>query len=1137
MFHKGAQSLLSSAQSALNEGRFSQAYRCYLQAYRHTLSTESSHVLRTACQQAVSILTQTGHDPHQLISLLLSLRREIQNYDDLVVLDVAIADIYRQRNHLSTALRYNTKALKHATDSNKAVVLLSMSVTLYALQDSARGHKYANRGYQLALQELRTDKSRLVEIAQRCEELGKLQTQIMELEWKKRAISLLETYGNSQHSSYLVELQRSLYHSIRKNRGEKTDLPSLQTKRSGCFSVDLYQPDSVKTADSLDFTCRIPVFLSQQTSRPPTHLGHSYGHFEQFSLPTISSLHSQASIIQRIFRRKQAWLTLQERRLILHKHHPLVLRTGKTLQNEYFLVSVFRWSGGYEVEAIGTKNCSRLFIPLPCSIPLTQVGDVLDMDRGKRLYRKDEDTAARRIQTYVRGVLTRIRWKQRKFGRNTGVWRRECIHIDGKYCMVVLLEVRGQTVLRSDLGDLEVPGDLTCWSDIRKHLKIADNRLYFEDFLGKTGNSHALSDSICEKRRKKEAAVSIQRFFRGFLARRTKIMPKSRRFQLLYRSCKRLSSDVLAVVTLHSDNAYLVIEAVDILKKTPYQGLISLSDQSLSAPKPLDFVDIFNRLALNHSQELVVTPALREIQHAAITIQKIVKGVQARGRYRVLKRHNPWRLQVVGQKLVDGEVFHLAIYTQAEKVKVELFKLLTKKELKYRSQYYSLDVKELFVIYGHFPAWDQLISDLYIHEGHLSIQQCISSTASRTTSSLRHSSTEAYKRKYEVKTTRRFNGHIYVVTMSMRTEDIVEFRAFEAGGREFTVTASLQQLAVKCELSIHQVRPIGSTTIHKLLKLTDGVLYIDFNAKLIDFWRLMVRIQACVRGFLVRQRSTQSFTGNLITCQVVSLAGSDWVMYAYRESPRIHLQAIKRRTNIHSHGYFEESVLVGLPPTVSIKQAIERLIFPRVELVSTAEGSKLRIVEIGSNYTGNSAFCLFKSVVFKALINLKSAASPVKTEAKKEEKLVLRTSLEVGGYFCLVSIYQLTHSLLIQVENHKTHLHLTKNVQIDRSLPIESQCESLLSQLDIKLERTGQPELLLVDKKAGFLHRCSQYLSEKLYHITVRKGESGVMVEALDSVTNAVLRLGTSLQDTSEREIGRLLERLQVKEGELQLDD
>lgn len=1146
------ESLLLSGKVALEQGRFPAACHCFIQANRLQRSgsdTSGREVIRTATELVLLTLQSPESDKSQLIGVLLRLRKELKDSENCQIVDLALALAYRRLSNPALAVRFNTKAIKQGPE--RAEAFLSMSATLYALSDLSRASKYGSQGYALACEELRQAAScqRVAFFSEECEALARTEERLQRpawvLEWRRRALSLLETFGTEGNAPLLQQSRKALRVAIRAYRasakGNRNSFPLLGTVQTE-GSQQWHCP---KPLGSGQFAWNLRTFDSQRISFDRLRIRHR----EPFSQVKYVQ-------IQSFFRSALAKLALQQQRLIRHNQRPLILQCAKELSGKSYIVSVYASSVLYEIEAICSQHsCKALIVPRPCSLTLPRLLSVLEANTKLQLYRKDEVEAALVIQRRFKGFLARRHRRRLQLAKENSVQYRRCVEVDGCFYALLLKREKGQVVLRTGWGsDLILPACLSeqSWELVLKKLKWRGKNLCLEEHISNLPTAATLSTYDIEEEAAKpsktafSAALRIQRLFRGFQARRKAKLLQTRSRILLYRGHKKLEDGLLASVFMYTDRTDLLIEAVTLQPLQLFQLRLPLP--AISQEKA-HILDLFTRLYIRE-KELALAPTSAKYQRAAQLIQKAVRGMIGRFRCNALRSRRTWKMQIIAEKHIGLERFNLAVYSYKEQIRVEIFKLQSNKKIKYASQSYLLTNEDLLTIYGEMPQWERLIRDLRLDDGKLKI--CTEQDLQRGFSTLKTAlklqlSEPEFTRRYEVKATSRLDNRLWVVTMYLPSPGTAEFVAYVPGAPLLKTSVALDLLAATLRLSPQNIRAVGALAIYKLLKLEEGKLVLDLSVNAPDLNKLAARLQAYVRGFLVRCKvKIKPQQNNIIACIVTVMKGEEWVLYAYREPPQIHLIGIQRPSRLQVEGFLSDSILLYFPPTLSHKQAFENLVFPRLMLVPK-DGTYILQLREEARHLG-IALTLLKPMVTKALcsvqqssglLQLISSVSKVKKEPVKYSKptgeLVLRSGLELGGRFYLASFYKTNMTLTVQIEDQKTGLVLCKVTPYDPSQSTETQCESIINRLQIRLNQTGEFELLLISEAEAVLYRRSHYISDRLYHITVQRRGNGLGIEALDPVSKATLSLQVAVQMSDFREISRLVERLKVKDAELYL--
>jgi len=424
-----------------------------------------------------------------------------------------------------------------------------------------------------------------------------------------------------------------------------------------------------------------------------------------------------------------------------------------------------------------------------------------------------------------------------------------------------------------------------------------------------------------QNRQSNNAAVAIQRVFRGYISRlHTHLQATHTR--LLYRGVRLLQPGVLCYVLVVSRGNALHVN-------------VSVGNRYLSQEfRCMDIEELLGRIYV--SEQLMLSSEPGPLELATRCVQRWVRGFLARRRYRELQMQTKRKLVYLAQKTLGAEVYHIALYQYPDKIQVETFKVCKQRQLKYHTYSNSFQLEELHKHYGQIPIMAALFEDLQLNAGgHFWL-----SSRRRGTEKLRSSSRPRASKRALIRASKHLGENLWVVTMT-KTEDTgkeldckVEFSAYSGGATEpLQITAQLSTLAVALALPLTDVLAIGKLTIQKLLKLEQGQLVLDLSAELVDRHRVIVMLQAHVRGFIARRKyQIHGHKSGLISCQVVQQLHSEWVFYAYRTPPSIRLVAHKRHSPEHTETSIPDTIFSRFPPSITNKRVMEKFVFPQLSI-------------------------------------------------------------------------------------------------------------------------------------------------------------------------------------------------------------
>lgn len=418
-----------------------------------------------------------------------------------------------------------------------------------------------------------------------------------------------------------------------------------------------------------------------------------------------------------------------------------------------------------------------------------------------------------------------------------------------------------------------------------------------------------------------KAAVAIQAAFRGYIAR-VQAHLRAQDFRVLYRGARYLQPGVLCSVGIAARGTLL---QVNVHTENRYLSL-ELNNLSLE--------EIFSRLYV--SDHLLLSSELGPIERAIRCIQRWIRGFFARRQYRNLKKQTKRKLSYLAQKSIGAEVYHIALYQLPEKLQIETFKVCKQRQLKYHTYSSTFQLQELSNYYGQDPSMAAIFEDLQLTAGG---QFCLRYRGKREEKTRSFSRPRTSQRAL-IRASKSFGGELWVVTMTRADaaqglDCMVEFAAYSGGAAEpLYATAKLSSLAKTLELPLTDILSIGTIAIQRLLRLEQGHLMLDLNTPMQDKHRLIIMLQAHIRGFIVRRKyHIYGHKSGLLACLVTHKLHAEWVLYAYRTPPSLRLVAQRRHSNECAEASIPDTILSQFPPSVTSKRVMEQFVFTQLSLV------------------------------------------------------------------------------------------------------------------------------------------------------------------------------------------------------------
>ena len=623
-----------------------------------------------------------------------------------------------------------------------------------------------------------------------------------------------------------------------------------------------------------------------------------------------------------------------------------------------------------------------------------------------------------------------------------------------------------------------------------------------------------------------QSVTTIQSCFRVHMARLERRWRTLNPRKMIYRGCRQLSSKTLDQVAVFAEEDRVTVEARDVGTAAVRRLLLGPKDFEELDISPNDGKSLFERLYCSKDR-LMITPTLLRQTTAAKTIQKLLRGVMARYRYKDLLKKSKRKLQFFAQKVVDAEVFYLAIYESPDKVQVERFKVFPQRQLKYRSQTVTFPFTEIMRLYGRVPPMPLLFEDLFLTSSSIVLRprvRCENDSGFAGFSMVKRAkeATSALKGpevRSIIRTSKRLADKMWVITVNLGEEGTLEFTAFAGSDREpLRVSALLKELADKTKLPETAVFPIGTITVQRLLKIDNRQLVIDFTAETPDLNKLATLMQASVRGFLVRRRLTVlPAKSSLLACQVVKLNDEPWVLYAYRQPPWIDIKGYKR----YSHSFvpvedsISDSIFRNFPPSISNKRVVENFVFPKYSLEGQGEELHFRTTK---SIQGQASILDRHKEKFRVIAGSPNNLARL-TQRHPTHKRV--TSLNRSPIFPLATSIDIPSSPTPAKASLVRRMLSKDNISLQISPPKTARPESC-----------GRTASFASDLSRKLVLKSGVEIAGRAYQASMFLDRSTLLIQLVDAETGEVVQRQVHADKDVEQQAELLLNRLRVKRGE-----
>jgi tetratricopeptide (TPR) repeat protein len=822
---------------------------------------------------------------------------------------LALSQVYIQLSNRTQAVYWLTKTFRQATQhptvkADRASLALSLCKLTAEQQNPLEALQFAQQAVGFAEAQ--------GQAAQRAVGLHNWAVQLERLGQKKQAevgfqqaVKVLETHGSMEDMALLSQLRQYSSAPNSPLRGPKATLrcsPKPRLVRSPKPLLDRsLQVNPRPDSDLEELDSRGYLEFSRDEERPRSVIRRLRGGKRRPVPRVIVANRKPKLTIQRL----QAWIRgwIARKQLLLLRRKRVALRCGRKYE-----------SGRYGVVVV---------------FPAWKIS-ITDIQTGQEFKICTTSRTKARVFAKDLAIQSSGRFELRALTRLQSIWKSAITRVSESVLQQLSLNSLPLTkphlamlnLPRASSTDTIEPDSLSTQSDFytKQHTVLPTyRRVQITESTEKAAASRInlqLPQNLGFK-----AAVAIQTAFRGYIARvRTHL--RAHDFRVLYRGARYLQPGVLCSVGIAARGTLL---QVNVHTENRYLSL-ELNNLSLE--------EIFSRLYV--SDQLLLSSELGPFERAIRCIQRWIRGFFARRQYRNLQKQSKRKLAYLAQKSIGAEVYHIALYQLPGKLQIETFKVYKQRQLKYHTYSSTFQLQELSNYYGQDPSMAAIFEDLQLTAGG---QFCLRYRGKREEKTRSPSRPRASQRAL-IRASKSFGGDLWVVTMTRADvaqglDCMVEFAAYSGGAAEpLYATAQLSSLAETLELPLADILSIGTIAIQRLLLLEQGHLVLDLTTPMQDKHRLIIMLQAHIRGFIIRRKyHIYGHKSGLLACLVTHKLHAEWVFYAYRTPPSLRLVAQRRHSNERSEASIPDTILSQFPPSVTSKRVMEQFIFPQLSLV------------------------------------------------------------------------------------------------------------------------------------------------------------------------------------------------------------
>ena len=520
-------------------------------------------------------------------------------------------------------------------------------------------------------------------------------------------------------------------------------------------------------------------------------------------------------------------------------------------------------------------------------------------------------------------------------------------------------------------------------------------------------------------------------------------------------------------------------------------------------------------------------------EKAAIQIQRRVRGILARKALAVQKHSESRTLLFFRRKVLELEEYYVAMYRVRTMLQIESYKVTRSLGIRYKSQILNWQITSLEEAYGQDWSMEMLYTDLRLIDGTVVLQprtHLVKVRSDRNALVPIRNEVQSTEARILLRASKRLDSRMWVVIMAITEDNQAEFSAFCGSTELFKVSIGLSELCRVTRQPAAALHPIGCLAINHLLKIRNKELVLDLNEPIPSSAQLIARVQAHIRGFLIRRNyKVQKPEFGLVAFGLGLLGNRRVALYAYTEPLGLVLEAVDRHSKEKFYCKLEEEKLIQLPKGVNRKRIIEQLIFPRLQLIPTSTGPVLQLVEASGDLSRaqaepfvlrpqsnspkkhdmkaiNLAYAAVSTVMRTKSVHLKSwrpseassiAEVPIADLPEPEERaqLVVRSGLHLLDRFYTASIFDSGVELWLEVTQAgakplRKSLDRTYSTRAAR----DKYCSELLSRIYLyQDEHTTQLDLAPSPDSPGIIYHCSHSIDNQQCLITVQRSTSLVL--------------------------------------------
>jgi len=481
------------------------------------------------------------------------------------------------------------------------------------------------------------------------------------------------------------------------------------------------------------------------------------------------------------------------------------------------------------------------------------------------------------------------------------------------------------------------------------------------------------------------AATRIQARVRGAQARRSVADSKARPRKVTLRTF-RLVQDTAYAVHIYASADRFEAQAWDLEARA--DASVQVAEELIATVRAHSSLPEPNAEPVESLVELAADPVFTK---SLVLIQKNVRGLLTRRKVANMQAKSSRKLKFSRRKVIDAEEFFVSIYSKPpDALEIETFKVNKSLQLQYRTQTECFTQKQLQKMYQRTPTFEMMYEDLNLVQGEMKLQprnRAKEVSPDRNLLPAAYSPVQPGEPRTVLRASKKLDTRMWVITLTVsdfrpeqtqpHPNDMLEFSAFCGGVQSSQkVAASLGRLAEATKQPLDSICPIGILVINRMLNVSpSGELWIDFEAEMPDIAYMITRVQAQIRGFLVR-RKVKYTKGpcKLIACAVHHLNGSKFTLYAHDDPKGVVLEATRKRPKETFYCVMVGDVITELPANINRKKIIEDFVFPRLQLVSEpgAQRPVLRVMGQSEIPNTNLEIYIFKPRTVEKKVDFRS---------------------------------------------------------------------------------------------------------------------------------------------------------------------